>query len=208
MLGNFSYSRTRGKHYEISLILLFLLQEPPDGRRRRGPVQDPHPPAAPGWRAPPSYSPLSAPFQRNDSTRASLGVGGGGGGGPNYGVPLPGLADQFGGLDLNQQQQQQQDPTYYNQVPATQEYPQQGYPDPATFNGYGDYPSVEYGGQQQQPQMPSPGKMYQQSNNGVAGGYAGYNGYSGNEPGYGYTRGGQQQQPGYSPGQNPQVFLN
>ena len=151
-----------------------------------------------------SSSALPAPFQRNDATRASLGVGGGGGVG-GYGNSYSqgyNLAEQMGGLNLNQQQQ---DPTYYNQ-PAQQDY------SAANYNGYGDYP--DYGQQQVAAGlMPSPGKMYQQQQQ-HSGGYSGYNGYpaggylpggggGGGDPGYGYS--GARQQPGYSPGQSAQV---
>ena len=160
------------------------------------------------------------PFQRNDVSRASLGVGstGGGYGGPqsNYNAALyGGLNDQMSGMNL-QDYNRSQSPGrdldggatggYYSQgyPQQPQEYPGGYQPDPmfggSSTGGYPEYNNVNYSSQQQ---MPSPGKMY---GGGGAGSYSNYNGYppqqqqggkAGFDPngGYGYTT-----RSGYSPG--------
>lgn len=152
-----------------------------------------------------------APFQRNDMTRASLGVGGAGVGSAGFNPQSPysayGLADQLGGMNLqpsgndygrNRSPGRELDYANYQQQPPLAGYPQQpqeypgGYqPDPVFSNGYPDYSaSSEYttaaGGM-----MPSPGKMYANAPGQQ------YNGYGGGayDSGYGYTGRPQQQQP-------------
>ncbi len=165
------------------------------------------------------HDPGPAPFQRNDMTRASLGVGGGFNPQSNYGAY--GLSDQFGGMNLHSNNDygksmgvgrggeldyanyQQQPPLgsggsagYPQQQQQQQEYPGGYQPDPSFNNGYPDYGDyASHGGNM----MPSPGKMYANA----PGGGGPYNGY-GYDPsgGYGYAGGRpqqQQQQQLYSP---------
>ncbi|XP_059092115.1 membrane-associated guanylate kinase, WW and PDZ domain-containing protein 2-like isoform X2 [Tigriopus californicus] len=132
---------------------------------------------------------FSIPFQRNDVTRASLGVAGS----TSQYDPYGGITNQMGGLNLHDYNRSQSpgrelDGNYYNQGGN---YPQPGLdypggyqPDPlynTTAAMYPEYNNINYS----QQQMPSPGKMYGDT-------YQNYNGNSANphyDPTYGYTRG-------------------
>lgn len=132
-----------------------------------------------------------APFQRNDITRASLGIGGysqnyGGGsmGNPSYGLPdhMSGLnlhGDYSRGKSPGRELDNSQNHNYYNQQ-YPQDYPGGYQPDPAYSNGMSDYNSS---------------KQYQ-ANQGPMGGYNGYPGGYDPSATYGYHPGNVQ---GYSP---------